>query len=389
MRLRPVGLVAGNQLRLLECGAEFFPALIAAFDAAKVEIHLETYMFADDQTGVSIKAALLRAATRGVVVYVITDWIGTGRAQSTRLDRDLRAGGVHHRSFNPWFRRGLARTHRKLCVVDRDLAFIGGLNINDDMISDDATRSVLPEPRWDFAVKIHGPLVRLMHLETEAQWLRLGSLKLRARWELFRETRSAREAGNGSGALAGLVIRDNLRNRRTIQRVTLQALGSARHSAILATPYFAPGRKLRDALAQAAARGIDVTLLLGVGQFRMQDAVAHSFYPNLLQCGVKVVEFRRTQLHAKVAVVDDDWATVGSSNYDGLSLFLNQEANIVIRDKAFAGRLRAHIEQAVSDSATIAPEDFAHVGRLARIWYGAAYFCYRGLLRIATLGRYS
>jgi cardiolipin synthase len=324
-----------------------------------------------------------------VVVYVITDWIGTGRAQSTRLDRDLRAGGVHHRSFNPWFRRGLARTHRKLCVVDRDLAFIGGLNINDDMISDDATRSVLPEPRWDFAVKIHGPLVRLMHLETEAQWLRLGSLKLRARWELFRETRSAREAGNGSGALAGLVIRDNLRNRRTIQRVTLQALGSARHSAILATPYFAPGRKLRDALAQAAARGIDVTLLLGVGQFRMQDAVAHSFYPNLLQCGVKVVEFRRTQLHAKVAVVDDDWATVGSSNYDGLSLFLNQEANIVIRDKAFAGRLRAHIEQAVSDSATIAPEDFAHVGRLARIWYGAAYFCYRGLLRIATLGRYS
>jgi cardiolipin synthase len=219
--------------------------------------------------------------------------------------------------------------------------------------------------------------------------LRVGKLKLLTRWGLFREVRAARETGNGSGALAGLVIRDNLRNRRTIQRVTLQALGGARHSAILATPYFAPGRKLRDALAQAAARGIDVTLLLGVGQFRMQDAVAHSFYPNLLQCGVKVVEFRRTQLHAKVAVVDDDWATVGSSNYDGLSLFLNQEANIVIRDKAFAGRLRAHIEQAVSDSATIAPEDFAHVGRLARIWYGAAYFCYRGLLRIATLGRYS
>lgn len=387
--MRPVRLIAGNQLRLLECGAEFFPALIAAFDAATVEIHLETYMFADDQTGASVKAALLRAAARGVLVYVITDWIGTGQAQSIRLESDFRIGGVHHRSFNPWFRRGLARTHRKLCVVDRDLAFIGGLNINDDMISDDAARCVLPEPRWDFAVEIHGPLVKLIHLETEAQWLRLSSLKLRARWELYRESRAVQVGGNGGGALAGLVIRDNLRNRRTIQRATLQALGAARRSAILATPYFAPGRKLREALAQAAARGIDVTLLLGVGQFRMQDAVAHSFYPKLLQCGVKVVEFRRTQLHAKVAVVDDDWATVGSSNYDGLSLFLNQEANIVIRDRPFAQCLRGQIEQAVRDGVTIAPEDFAHVSRLARIWYGAAYFCYRGLLRIATLGRYS
>ncbi|EGF32192.1 Cardiolipin synthetase [Oxalobacteraceae bacterium IMCC9480] len=133
--MRPVNLVAGNALRLLECGAEFFPALIAAFDSATVEIHLETYIFSDDQTGLSVKAALIRAAQRGVVVYVITDWIGTGRLQSIRLDRDLRVAGVHHRSFNPWFRRGLARTHRKLCVVDRDLAFIGGLNINDDMIS--------------------------------------------------------------------------------------------------------------------------------------------------------------------------------------------------------------------------------------------------------------
>ncbi|NDP59916.1 MAG: cardiolipin synthase B [Oxalobacteraceae bacterium] len=387
--MRPVNLVAGNALRLLECGAEFFPALIAAFDSATVEIHLETYIFSDDQTGLSVKAALIRAAQRGVVVYVITDWIGTGRLQSIRLDRDLRVAGVHHRSFNPWFRRGLARTHRKLCVVDRDLAFIGGLNINDDMISDDDAHIVLPEPRWDFAVEIAGPLVRLIHLEAEAQWLRLGSLKLRARWELFRETRAARASGSGNGALAGLVIRDNLRNRRTIQRVTVQALRSARRSAILATPYFAPGRKLREALAQAAARGIDVTLLIGVGQFRMQDAVAHSFYPKLLQCGVKVVEFRRTQLHAKVAVVDDDWATVGSSNYDGLSLFLNQEANIVIRDVPFAQRLRGHIEQAVSDGTTIAPEDFAHIGRLERAWYGAAYFCYRGLLSIATLGRYS
>jgi cardiolipin synthase len=387
--MRAVSFVANNQLRLLRGGADFFPALIAAFDAATVEIHLETYIFSDDATGEQVKAALMRAASRGVIVYVITDWIGTGRVQSERLHLALMSLGVHHRSFNPWFRRGLARTHRKICVVDGHVAFVGGLNINDDMISDDDGHQPLPAPRWDFAVEIHGALVTTIHQEAEAQWLRLGSLKLKTRWELFREARSKRRSDGGTHALAGLVMRDNLRNRRTIQRATMQALGSARHSAMLATPYFAPGRRMRDALVLAAERGVDVTLLLGVGQFRMQDAVAHSFYPRLLKSGVKVIEYRRTQLHAKVAVVDNDWSTIGSSNYDGLSLFVNQEANVVIKDADFTTTLRGHIERAVAESVAVAPEDFANIGRLERIWYGAAYFIYRGLLRIATFGRYS
>ena len=387
--MRAVGFVADNRLTLLQSGADFFPALLAAFDAATVEIHLETYIFADDVTGQRIAAALLRAVARGVAVYVITDWIGTGRVQSHALDAVLRAGGVQHRSFNPWFRRGLARTHRKICVVDRHRAFIGGLNIIDDLLSDDDSHTRLPAPRWDFAVEIQGPLVDAIHMEAEAQWLRQGSLKLKARWELFKETRHRRRQDEQSGALAALVIRDNLRNRRTIQRATLRALLGAQKSALLATPYFAPGRHLRDALAKAAARGVDVTLLLGVGQFRLQDAVAHSFYPKLLKSGVKVIEYRRTQLHAKVAVVDGDWATVGSSNYDGLSLFVNQEANVIVKDVRFATNLRAQIERAVSVSTAIAPEDFANVGRLERIWYGFAYFVYRALLRIATLGQYS
>ena len=387
--MHPVGFVAGNQLTLLQSGADFFPALLAAFDAATIEIHLETYIFADDPTGRRVRDALIRAAQRGVVVYVITDWIGTGRLQSRLLDNALREGGVQHRSFNPWFRRGLARTHRKVCVVDRQRAFIGGLNINDDLLSDDDAHVPLPAPRWDFAVEISGPLVKVIHREAEAHWIRLGNLKLKLRWELFKEIRLRTSAPSGDGALAALVIRDNLRNRRTIQRATVRALTLAQHSAVLATPYFAPGRHLRDALAKAALRGVDVTLLLGVGQFRLQDAVAHSFYPKLLKSGVRVIEYRRTQLHAKVAVVDNDWATVGSSNYDGLSLFVNQEANVVVKDGTFATILREHIDRALTDSVVINADDFSHIGRAERIWYGMAYFLYRGILRLATLGRYS
>jgi cardiolipin synthase len=305
------------------------------------------------------------------------------------LQRQLSAGGVNHRVFNSWFQRGVTRTHRKMCVVDRQVAFLGGLNINDDYVSDDGFDTPLPAPRWDFAVQIEGQLVQAIHREMHVHWLLLNGLNLRYRWERFRERRRYGSRADDGSSLAALVVRDNLRNRRTIQRAYLKALGGARKSALLANPYFAPGHKLRNGLASAAERGVDVTLLIGVGQFRLQDAVAHSFYPKLLKSGVKVVEFRKTQLHGKVAVIDDEWATVGSSNWDGLSLLVNQEANVVVKDAGFARSLRQHIERAVAEGVVVRMEDYANIPWYERAWYGAAYWLYKGILRIVTLGRFT
>lgn len=385
--MRPVTFTADNQVTLLNCGAEYFPELIAAFDAARSEIYFETYIFALDETGVEVKAALENAARRGVEVHVITDWIGTGNAASRRLATDLSEAGVHYRSFNPWFMRGVARTHRKICVVDGRLAFLGGLNINNDYRSDDNPSIILPAPRWDFAVKIQGPLVRAIRREMQIQWARVNQMNLKARWESFKRDHKKGGALNGPPALAALVVRDNFRNRYTIQRAYLQALGRARKSAWLANPYFAPGRKLRNALASAAKRGVDVTLLLGTGQYPVQDAVAHFYYAELLASGVKIYEYRRTQLHGKVAVVDEDWATVGSSNYDGLSLFVNQEANIVVKDAAFAEALRRHIEHGVKDAVAVPLEEFSNIPWYRRAWYGLAYWFYKSVLRVITWGR--
>lgn len=387
--MRLVEFSGRNDVTLLHCGAEYFSALIAAIDAARYDVYLETYIFTLDPTGEQVRDALIRAAGRGVTVNVVTDWLGTGHRESVILSQQLRAGRVNHHVFNAWFRRGVARTHRKMCVVDRQVAFLGGLNVNDDHISDDGFNIPLPAPRWDFAVRITGPLVATIHHDMQSQWLLLGGLSLRYRWELFRERRAAwRESGEGP-VLAALVLRDNLRNRRTIQQTYLKALGGARRVALLANPYFAPGRKLRDGLASAAARGVDVTLLIGVGQFRLQDAVAHSFYPKLLKSGVKVVEYRKTQLHGKVAVIDDDWATVGSSNWDGLSLFVNHEANVVVKDEQFTRALREKIEQAVQQGVAVRLEDYANIPWYERAWYGAAYLLYKAILRIITLGRYT
>ena len=387
--MRSVNFLADNEVKLLHTGTDYFPALITAIETAQYEVYFETYIFAGDETGMSVLKALMDAAGRGVQVRMITDWWGTGRRQVNHMHQRLLDAGVEHRVFNPWFKRGVTRTHRKICVVDRELAFVGGININDDMFCDYNHSISLSAPRWDFAVQVRGPLVATIQHEALTQWRRLGKLGLMKRIELYRDMRKVTKIAAHKAVQAGFVVRDNLRNRRTIQRAYLQALGRARKSVLLANPYFAPGAKFRHALAAAAERGVDVVLLIGVGEIWLQDAVAHSFYPKLLAAGVKVVEYHKTQLHAKVAVIDDDWATVGSSNVDGLSLFLNQEANVVIKDAAFAQSLRKHIEEAIVDGVEIHYADFEHVGRFRRIGYEAAFFFYRMAMRVFAAGKYA
>ncbi len=387
--MRSVIFTAQNRLTILQSGAEYIPALIVALDAARIEIYFETYIFALDAVGHQVKDALKRAANRGVVVHVITDWLGTGHVLGSRLETDLKSVGIEYRSFNPWFRRGIARTHRKICVVDGGIAFVGGININDDFRYDYDDDRILPAPRWDFAVRVEGPLVAHIHHEVEAQWERTGKMSLISRINLMREMRSIPDRVVGKPGLAGFVVRDNLHNRRTIQRSYMRALGLARKSVFIANPYFAPGRRLRNALARATERGVEVTILLGVGEFWLQDSIAQSFYPKMLKRGIRLYEYRKTQLHAKVAVVDDVWSTVGSSNVDAISLFINQEANVVARDADFARNLRARIEVAIAESTPIHLEDFANRPWYKRAWYGAAFVLYRGMMRIITLGDYT
>jgi cardiolipin synthase len=384
--MRSLTFVDHNDITLLESGVAFFPALIAALDAAQHEVLFETYIFAEDDTGIAVREALARAARRGVKVRVLVDWFGTGHRACARLGLAMQEAGAQYRVFNPLCKRGIARSHRKITVIDRDIAFVGGININDDWLCDHADGHRLPAPRWDFTVRVRGPLVAQIHHEAQGQWTRTGRLRLRKRLQLFREMRRQPIPSCESPARAAFVVRDNLRNRSTIQKAYLQALGRARHSVLLATPYFAPGRKFRKALAHAARRGVQVTLLIGVGEFRIQDAVAHSFYPKLLADGIRVVEYRRTQLHAKVAVIDDDWATVGSSNCDGLSLFLNQEANVVVSDPVFAATMREHIERGILDGKEVCPQEFADIGWLRRAGYGSAYLLYKLVMRVFAIG---
>jgi cardiolipin synthase len=219
-----VEFIQGNDLHLLRSGAEYFPALLQAINEARNEIFLETYIFQPDETGFRIQQALIQAARRGVSVRVVIDWLGSGREHAEQLCLILLREGVACRLFNPWFRRGLARTHRKITVCDGQVAFVGGLNIIDDLISDDGSGIRLPFPRWDFALRILGPLVPVIHSEVDAQWRKAGAMDLRSRFGLLRSLRQEARLASQQTGLAALLVRDNLRNRSSIQKAFCRRL---------------------------------------------------------------------------------------------------------------------------------------------------------------------
>lgn len=389
MLVRPGSLVSDNHLTLLEGGRAYFPALIEQIGLAKSDIYLETYIFYPDEAGRAVLRALKQAAQRGVTVHVVTDWIGTGMRVCRLLAREFEKGGVCFRVFNPWFSRGLARQHRKVCVIDYTCAFVGGINILDDFRYDYGSKAagLLKAPRWDFAVMAEGPILNLIQQEVESFWEQAGPMPIYRRFRQYRISFKRRFA-LARVALAGFVVRDNFRNRRTIQRAYLRAIGQAHGEVVLATPYFSPGRKFRSALVAAARRGVKVALLVGTGEFWWQDAVARSFFPALLDAGVRIYEYRKTQLHGKVAVVDGNWATVGSSNCDGLSLFINHEANLIVEDAGFALALRERIFLGIADAVEVAASDMKRQSALRRLGYGMARFVYRQIMRIVTWGDY-
>ncbi len=336
--------ISGNQVTLLQNGEGYFPAIEAAFDRARHEIYLETYIYENDATGRRIANALKRAALRGVNVYVLIDGYGSKDLPRSMLD-NLRADGVkaliYRPKISPWtFRRKrLRRMHRKIAVVDREIAFVGGINI----IDDSETTSDMP-PRYDYAVAVEGPLVDVIRLSAQRLWSMVA-------WSYFRKGTvrgGALPASTSAGGhmSAAFLVRDNFRHRRDIEAAYMRAIEQAESEIILAHAYFLPGLDFRHALINAAGRGVRVSLLLqGRVEYFLQHYASRALYGNLLDAGIEIYEYRRSFLHAKVAVIDGHWATVGSSNIDPFSLLLSREANVVVENEEFGVSLTQSLKQ--------------------------------------------
>ena len=401
MRSHPV-LRDGHQIKLLQGGADFFPELIRALDAARSHIQLETYIFDFHGDGAYVAAALERAGRRGVRVWVVVDGVGTPKLKEEWRAR-FDSAGVEWRVYSPLGTLGLLipsrwrRLHRKLCVVDGHVAFCGGINILDDLY--DPQHGTLKSPRLDFAVCATGALVQQVQEATTQLWWRMQAVR-HVRQQNFPEafssfraaglhmpgTHDTRQAqGDTWVAKAGLLLRDNLLHRGQIEKAYRRAIGLARHDIVIANAYFLPGRKLRKALVHAALRGVRVRLLLqGRYEYFMQYHAARPVYRQMLEAGVEIYEYAESFLHAKVAVIDAHhdrpWSTVGSSNLDPFSLLLAREANVVVADPFFAKRLREGLEHAMSTkSQRIMPQSLLERSQFQRAMDWIAF----GLMRLA------
>ena len=395
-------LTDGHQLRLIEGGDAYFEQLIAAVDAARSQVHLETYIFDFHGAAAAVAQALERAARRSVRVWLVVDGVGTGELPQDWAAR-FAAAGVEWRVYSPLGALGLLipsrwrRLHRKLCLIDGHLAFCGGINILDDWY--DPRHGALSHPRLDFAVQARGALVQQMQESMTQLWWRLQAVR-HVRQHNFPEAFSSfRAAGlhlpwtheaesdaqERPTARAGLLLRDNVRHRTEIERAYLRAIGAARQEILIANAYFLPGRRLRKALILAARRGVRVRLLLqGRYEYFMQYHAARPVYGQLLAAGVEIHEYTASFLHAKVAVIDPaqprPWATVGSSNLDPLSLLLAREANVVVSDAGFAQQLHQRLEAIVqAHSQPVSPASYVRRPWPQRLRDRLAF----GLMRLA------
>ena len=342
--------VDGNRITLLTRGVEYFPELEAACDGARHEIHIETYIYDGDDAGQRIGAALKRAAARGVATHVLVDGFGS-KGLSGAFVSDLENAGVrvlvYRPERGPLFvgRRRLRRMHRKLAVIDARIAFVGGINIIDDMHTPGHT-----PPRFDYAVRVEGPLLERIYPTVKRLWALEEFMQLGRDWHRVEKLRP--EAMPCGTQQAAFVVRDNFRHRSDIEEAYLEAIAGARSEILIANAYFFPGLSFRRGLMEAAARGVQVTLLLqGRVEYVLLHYASRALYGAFLDAGIHISEYHKSFLHAKVAVIDGKWATVGSSNIDPFSLLLAREANVVVRDRAFAAALRASLIAAMAEGA--------------------------------------
>jgi cardiolipin synthase len=377
-KIARISYSGGNRADLLHGGDALFPAMVQAIDAARHEVWLATYIYENRGRVEDVTRALVAAAERGVQVRLVVDGFGA-RSNLPGLREALTGAGVMLTVFRPlhrwwnWLQPGqLRRLHQKLCVVDGEVAFVGGINLIDDRY--DQVHGWGDAPRLDFAVRLQGAIVVPIEHATRAVWTRaeLGANFRRDMAQLARSAapvararrvikrmrayvgqRSARPDGLPP-VRAAFVMRDNLRERRSIERVMIDAIRKAHRRVDLISPYFYPGRAFRRVLLNAARRGVKVRLVFqGKVDYPFAALAARVLYSELLDAGVRVFEYMPAFLHAKVVLADDDWATVGSSNIDPLSLLLNYEANVVLRDADFTATLSQDFDRAVADSVEV------------------------------------
>jgi cardiolipin synthase len=350
----------GNRISIFHQGEEAFSSMRRAIEGATSEVLLESYIFKDDATGWEMLDLLGRASARGVSVRVLADAFGSLWTRSG-FWREMRARGCDVRLFHPvfpYFWRHFFRDHRKILVVDRSIGFTGGMNIGEEYGSPRARG----EKRVfrDTHARVEGPAAWELALVFSEAWHRSGGTPLGL------PALSVHDAGAG----ARVLVLDSrpLRGHEESAAVLSAVVGAARQSVLITNAYFAPRAPAIEVLGAAAARGVDVRLLLpGASDVPVIRHAGHGYFDALLSKGVRIFEYGAAVLHAKTLVADGFVSVVGSTNLDFRSFRFNAECNIVVLDEATGASMAAAFEEDLAHSEEIRPELWRRRG-LAHRW---------------------
>lgn len=395
-------LSTGNQVTLLNDGPETHSAQLEAIRSATSHVFLEVYIFTDDSIGQQYAAALIERAKAGVDVRLIYDSVG-GLGALPPFIWKMRQAGVSVQQFhslNPfkdirvwqWNRR----SHRKVLVVDGLVAFTGGINIMDTYVTtpDDE------DPGWrDIHMAVVGPEVKTLQASFVSIWNKTSTFndvshpeipalggqaaclhKIQSHDDLLvgtitnKGTDLLRAALDQGESTMYKMVGDERETRHGIYQTYLTAIRSAQQSIWITQAYFVPDKKIQKSLIRAAKRGVDVHLLLpGIGDSELVSNASRAQYKKLLKAGVKISEYRGAMMHAKAAVIDSVWATVGSSNLDYRSLLHNEESNAVVIGSSFAQQMEQVFVDDLSRSRqiTLAEWNQRSFGQKAKEWWAS------------------
>ena len=351
-------LVAGNKVSLLQDGPRTYQAMADAIEAARDHINMESYILEDDEVGQRFAAALIAKRRQGVQVNLIHDSVGTLRTSADFFQR-LRDNGINVLEFNPV--NPLAaraawdvnqRDHRKMLVVDGRRAILGGINVS-SVYSGGSLREGAQDgpaaglPWRDTDLDVEGPVV------AEFQKLFIETWRRQHGPELGQSNYFPPLARTGDAVMRAIGSSPDA-PYSLIYATLLSAINSAETEICLTNAYFTPDPQLRAALKSAAARGVDVRLVLpSRTDSRLVLYAGHSYYDELLEAGVKIYERREALLHAKTGVIDGVWSTVGSANLDWRSFVHNQELNAVVLGAEFGAQMHAAFERDLAASTQI------------------------------------
>lgn len=330
--------IGGNDVRLVKSGKDYFDTLEEIINLAQETIHFHTYIFDEDATGRLVAAQLLKAAKRGVKVYLLVDAYASGKL-SLKFTDELKKYGIEIRRFSPlhfWKLESGRRLHHKITVVDKKFALIGGINIANKYKG-------ISEKEWlDYAVLLQGNIVWDAFLLCIQLWnKKLYKPRLKKTDDLI---------PHPSDVKAELSQHDFFRRKMNISKSYTNAFKNAQDEIMMVTSYFLPGRKMLKTILETADRGVKIKLILGQ-QSDVPIAQKASFflYRRLLEHGVEIYEYKPSVVHAKVMTVDEKWSTVGSYNLNYISEYNSIELNVNVADSNFAKQIKNELNSLIEN----------------------------------------